>query len=204
MGGIGGASSLQEMSALNNLVRVGYVSDVDVENRSARVTFNDKTDESGNSLVSGWLRVIDNRPLITHEKWVVEVGQENKYEYEAHYHSHPRDLGLGENYVQTAPNPDVFTNRKVVKYEKRETINENEPLRCVDDPSGHIPPPPHPVSCTICGAPVRECPIHGVIEHKLHHQRTTVYPWLPYVGQFVLCLYLPNGEHDGVVLGGLD
>ena len=22
----------------------------------------------------------------------------------------------------------------------------------------------------------------------------TVYPWLPYIGQFVLCLYLPNGE----------
>lgn len=30
-----------------------------------------------------------------------------------------------------------------------------------------------------------------------------VYPWLPYIGQFVVCLYLPNGESDGFVLGGI-
>jgi len=28
-------------------------------------------------------------------------------------------------------------------------------------------------------------------------------PWLPYVGQFVLCVYLPNGEGDGFVIGGI-
>ena len=27
--------------------------------------------------------------------------------------------------------------------------------------------------------------------------------WLPEVGQFVLCLFLPNGESDGFILGGL-
>ena len=114
------------------------------------------------------------------------VGSENKYEYEAQYHSHPRDLGLGEKYVKTAPEPDIYKNRKIVKYEKRETIGENTPIPC---------------SCGAVGTP---CPIHGIIEHKLHHQKTTVYPWLPYVGQFVLCLFLPNGEHDGFILGGIN
>ena len=164
-----------EMAVLNNLVRIGHVSDVDALNRNARVTFNDKLDEDGNPLVSAWLRVIDNRPLITHEKWVEEIGEENKYDYEAHYHSHPRELGLGEKYVQTAPAPDVFKNRKVVKYEKRVAI-----------------PQPTPT-----------CTLEGVIEHKLHHQKTTVYPWLPYIGQFVLCLYIPCGEHDGFVIGAI-
>ena len=27
--------------------------------------------------------------------------------------------------------------------------------------------------------------------------------WLPIVGQFVLCLFLPNGESDGFVIGGI-
>ena len=30
-----------------------------------------------------------------------------------------------------------------------------------------------------------------------------VYPWLPYIGQIVVCLYLPNGESDGFVIGGI-
>ena len=27
--------------------------------------------------------------------------------------------------------------------------------------------------------------------------------WFPTVGQFVLCLFLPNGESDGFIIGGL-
>lgn len=27
-------------------------------------------------------------------------------------------------------------------------------------------------------------------------------PWLPSVGDFVVCLYLPNGESDGFIIGG--
>ena len=187
--GIGGLGGYQESATLNNLIRVGHVSDVDVENRNARVTFNDLLDENGSPLVSAWLKVLDNRPLITHEKWIMEVGSENKYEYEAYYHSHPRPLGLGESYVTTAPAPDIFKNRKIVKYEKRETIDENAPI---------------PITENCCGGIGEVCPLHGVIEHKLQHQKTTVYPWLPYVGQFVLCVYLPNGEHDGFVMGGIN
>ena len=40
-------------------------------------------------------------------------------------------------------------------------------------------------------------------EIREHKQTITVYPWLPYIGQLVICLYLPNGEGDGFVLGGL-
>ena len=40
-------------------------------------------------------------------------------------------------------------------------------------------------------------------EIRAHSEEIKVYPWLPYVGQFVLCLYLPNGESDGFVIGGI-
>lgn len=49
--------------------------------------------------------------------------------------------------------------------------------------------------------------LKDVIENELESQndkeKITVYPWLPYVGQFVVCLYLPNGESDGFVIGGI-
>ena len=48
-----------------------------------------------------------------------------------------------------------------------------------------------------------KCPLHGVDETKAHKHVMTVYPWLPYIGQFVLCLYLPNGETDGFGVGGI-
>ena len=28
-------------------------------------------------------------------------------------------------------------------------------------------------------------------------------PWLPSPGDFVLCIYLPNGDGDGFVIGGI-
>ena len=177
----------REDSALKNLVRVGTVSSVDVDERLVRVTFTDKQDVDGKPLTSGTLKVLQNQPLITIEKWVMELGEENKYDYETAYNSHPRDLELGEAYVQTpyAELKDVIKNEKVIKYEKRETISEGSPI---------------PNTC--CGNSP-SCPLHGVIEHKKHRQTVTVYPWLPYVGQLVVCLYLPNGESDGFVLGGI-
>jgi phage baseplate assembly protein gpV len=33
--------------------------------------------------------------------------------------------------------------------------------------------------------------------------RTSAEEWLPEVGDCVLCVFLPNGSGDGVVLGGL-
>jgi len=186
-------------SALKNLVRVGTVSSVDVEERLVRVEFHDKLDADGNTLISGTLKVLQNQPLITTEEWVEELGAENKWDFEAEYNSHDRNLGLGESYVQKsyADMKDVFTNQKTVKYEKRETIAENGPM------TGEIDG-----ACTMGGtvegtATIRSCPFHGIIEHKKHKRTVTVYPWLPFVGQLVVCLYIPNGESDGFVLGGI-
>lgn len=172
---------------LNKVVRVGSVSSVDVASRTVRVAFADMLDSEGNPLISGELKVLQNQPLITIEKWVEELGGEVKWDYSTEYNSHDRGLGLGESYVKKeyAEMKDVIKNEKIIKYEKRETINEGSPI---------------PVSCT---GKASECPLNGIIEYKKNRQTVTVYPWLPYIGQFVVCLFLPNGESDGFVLGGI-
>lgn len=185
---------MNQESALLNLVRIGTVSSVDVEKRLVRVSFADKQDADGKPLISGPLKVSQNQPLITIEKWVEEVGEEVKWDYETEYNSHDRKIGIGESYVKKpyAELRDVIKNEKIIKYEKRETIDENEPIptQCKTPGCGH----------TGIGTP---CPLHGIIEYKKHRQTVTVYPWLPYVGQLVICLYLPNGESDGFVIGGI-
>ena len=185
-------------AVLNRIVRVGSVSSVDVAARTVRVAFADKTDGEGNPLISAPLKVLQNQPLITVEKWVEELGSEAKWNYETEYNSHDRGLGLGEAYVKKeyADMKDVIKNEKIIKYEKRETINENGAIECLNG---------HPDECDApgCGAPMQQCPIHGIIEYKKNRQTVTVYPWLPYIGQFVVCLFIPNGESDGFVLGGI-
>ena len=142
------------LNVLKNIVRTGWVSSVNVEERTARVIFEDK----GETIVSGELKVLQNQPLITVEKWVDGA----KWNYDAKYASIDRKLGLGESYTKAAP--DVITVERDIDY---------------------------------------KCPLHGVDETKAHKHVMTVYLWLPYIGQFVLCLYLPNGESDGFVLGGI-
>lgn len=34
-------------------------------------------------------------------------------------------------------------------------------------------------------------------------QTIKIYPWIPYIGQWVLCLFKPGGEGDGFILGGI-
>lgn len=171
----------------NNIVRVGKVSSVDVNSRTVRVAFEDKKDTEGKPLISGALKVLQNQPLITVEKWVEELGDENKWDYEAYYNSHNRSLDLGESYVKNEYSElkDIIKNEKVIKHEKRETINEGSAIS---------------VSCM---GTASECPLNGVIEYKKNRQTVTVYPWLPYVGQLVVCLFLTYGESDGFVIGGI-
>lgn len=47
------------------------------------------------------------------------------------------------------------------------------------------------------------CPTHGVDETKTHQTYIEVHPWLPYIGQMVVCLYLPVEDGDGFVIGGI-
>ena len=143
----------KQIAVLKEIVRIGTVSWVDPEKRTARVIFHDKDE-----LPSGELKVLQNQPLITVEKWVDGA----KWNYNAQYASIDRKLGLGESYTKAAP--DVITVEKAIDY---------------------------------------KCPLHGVDETKTHKHVMKVYPWLPYIGQFVLCLYLPNGESDGFVLGAI-
>lgn len=214
---------MNQQSALNNITRIGTVSSVDVEKRLVRVEFADKQDVDGKPLISAELKVLQNQPFITIEKWVMEEKAEQKWEHETvssdlynshedsgswkpfpepgrktQYNSPDRELGFGEEYIKDTyeTRKDVIENSRVIKYEKRETINKNAPLECLAG---------HPDACDVpgCTSVMQQCPIHGIIEHKPHRQTITVYPWLPYVGQLVVCLYLPNSDSDGFVIGGI-
>lgn len=145
------------LNVLKNIVRTGWVSSVNVEERTARVIFEDK----GETIVSGDLKIVANQPVITVEKWV----DGDKWSYDAQYSSADRSLELGESYVKAAPSaPDVITVQKNIDY---------------------------------------KCPLHGVDETKHHKTVVKVYPWIPYVGQFVLCIYIPRDDGDGFVIGGI-
>ena len=56
----------KQIAVLKEIVRVGTVSSVDVEQRTSKVIIYDKIKE----FVSGPLKVLQNQPLITVEKWV--------------------------------------------------------------------------------------------------------------------------------------
>lgn len=46
------------------------------------------------------------------------------------------------------------------------------------------------------------CPT-GTHNQCEHEQEFKIYPWIPFIGQWVLCLFKPNGEGDGFILGGI-
>ena len=175
-----------ETTAFKKLVRVGTVSSVDVEERTARVKFADMQDAEGKPLISGPLKILQNQPLITVEQWVTEVGAENKWDCEAQYASVDRNLGLGESYTKSAP--DVIKTSKTIQYEKTRAIGGGSPI-------SH--------SCPISAGSASSCPLEGVIDGKTHRQTITVHPWLPYIEQLVVCLFVPNGNGDGFVMGGI-
>jgi hypothetical protein len=189
------------LQTFGNETMVGTVSSVNVEERTAKVIFADRAD-----FVSGDLKIMQNTPTITVEKWVENPDDEEKWEYEAHYHCADRKLALGEVYekgTQTAERtysdgsyktfltsePDVIKNEKVIKYKKEFTIGGNAPMTCAGGHEGG--------TCSIYS-----CPLTGIIEEKKHRETVTVYPWLPYIGQFVLCVFLKQGGGDGFVIGG--
>lgn len=43
----------------------------------------------------------------------------------------------------------------------------------------------------------------GDASFEKHTHEVKISPWLPYVGQMVLCAILPNGDGDGFVIGGM-
>ncbi|GHV18198.1 hypothetical protein FACS18949_13540 [Clostridia bacterium] len=182
-------------------IKFGTVSSVNVVKRTAKVIFSDCGD-----IVSGDLRVMDTRPTVVVEKWVEEQGEVNKWTYNAAYHCADRKFGLGETYEQGdlasirnykdgtyetyfTSKPDVIINEKTIKHEKNETISGNSPMSCSGGHEGGT-----------CSIP--SCPLTGITDYKYYKEQITVEPWLPYIGQFVLCAFLENGDGDGFVLGG--
>ncbi|MEG2513940.1 MAG: hypothetical protein RSA92_01270 [Bacteroidaceae bacterium] len=155
----------QDMTVLNNIVRIGEVQSVDVEKRTARVKFMDKS-----GLISGPLKVVENQPFITVERWV----DGDKWEYKAHYATADRKVGVeGVGYRDELP--EEIELEKTIEYMKKLDIPIKPPL----------------------------CEHTGKLEEKVHKEKITIHPWLPYEGQYVLCIYLPKGESDGFVIGGI-
>lgn len=40
-------------------------------------------------------------------------------------------------------------------------------------------------------------------DYESKEQTVRVYPWIPYIGQWVLCIFKPHGDGDGFILGGI-
>lgn len=107
-----------EFTELENIVRVGRVSSVDIQNRTARVIFEDKCE----TFVSGELKVLKNPPFIPAAGAAQKTENESGGSGDAAFESHSHDVIIS--------------------------------------------------------------------------------PWLPKVGELVLCIYLVNGN-DGFVVGGI-
>ena len=45
--------------------------------------------------------------------------------------------------------------------------------------------------------------ISGTAPENQHKFSVEVFPWLPYIGQMVLCIFIPDGDGDGFVIGGM-
>ena len=134
-------------------IRVGKVSDVDVKAGKCRVIYPDK-----DGMVSPWLTVLRQVPLVTVEKWT----DGEKWEMDAQYGTYNRELGIGEKYRKSFP--DEIENAITLEH---------------------------------------YCPEHGAEDVKTHNERVTIRPWMPYVDQMVLVLYMPYGKYEGYVLGAI-
>lgn len=133
------------MKEIQEIIKIGKVSSVDVEKRTARVVFEDKDD-----MVSGNLQVLINHPLIK----ISMEEDEGKWNSIGAYNSAPRNLG-NDSYKRTLP--DTIDLDKIIRYET---------------------------------------------EYKGHKMHVEVHPWLPYVGQMVVCIFLATGDGDGFIIGG--
>ncbi len=145
---------------LNALVRIGTVSSVNENTRTARVVFPDHDD-----MVSGELKVLQNHPTIA----ITKIVDGDKWDYEAFYATFDRSLGLGEAYTKSIP--DKIKLEKDIEYFKEEVDSS--------------------------------CEYTGLLEEKKHQMIVEVHPWLPYIGQLVLCIYLPIFNGDGFIIGGI-
>ena len=98
----------------------------------------------------------------------------DKWASTAKYASADRGIS-GGSITYTKAAPDEITLTKAIDYNKVNSISE----------------------------PGSSCAKTGVLETKTHKHKEAIYPWLPYIGQMVLCIFLPIGGGDGFVIGGI-
>ena len=79
---------MDDLTALKNIVRAGWVSSVDIAERTARVTFKDK----GDTFVSGPLKVLKNPPWIPGYYAPYRTEYESGGSGDAAFESHKHDL----------------------------------------------------------------------------------------------------------------
>ena len=92
----------------------------------------------------------------------------------------------------------------VMLFAQTQLISLNLPSGEAPAPAGPSPAAPAaPDVITVDKSIDYKCPLHGTDETKYHKQVVKVYPWIPYKGQFVLCLYIPRDDGDGFILGGI-
>jgi hypothetical protein len=48
-----------------------------------------------------------------------------------------------------------------------------------------------------------EYPDTIVTDYAGKEQTIKIYPWIPYIGQWVLCIFKPDGDGDGFIIGGI-
>lgn len=133
------------MEDLQELIKIGKVSSVNVKNRTARIIFEDKEE-----MVSAELPVLVNHPLITIKKII----DGDNWSGTGEYNSVPRNF---ENATYKKELPDTITLLKEITYET---------------------------------------------ETKIHELKVEIHPWLPYVEQMVVAVFLPIGAGDGFIIGG--
>ncbi len=126
-----------DIRELYDMVRIGIVSSVNEEKMTARVKIEEQ------NIVTGDLKIVQNTPFV-----IMEWKDGSKWNYEADYAQHNRNLGIGDRYKEEYP--DILHTWK--------------------DTSDRV---------------------------------LKIYPWMPYIGQWVLCLFKPNGEGDGFIIGGI-
>lgn len=49
----------------------------------------------------------------------------------------------------------------------------------------------------------KEYPDTIFTDYASREQTIKIYPWIPYIGQWVLCIFKPDGDGDGFIIGGI-
>jgi hypothetical protein len=49
----------------------------------------------------------------------------------------------------------------------------------------------------------KEYPDTIATDYADREQTIKIYPWIPYIGQWVLCIFKPGGDGDGFIIGGI-